>query len=168
MSRFEFVSCRLAIQVCVGHFPDGRERHRTFSLKDIKSDADAAALITVVRAIGSLLAHPVTHARLIVKSRRVLFDVKSDMPVRDAALGGTFAAPETRGGTPEMPGRETKSRVAGARMKSVFAKSSEPTKTAADVLLFFKIFKNFSRSFEGPVKNIGKFLNMPVQSTHKS
>jgi hypothetical protein len=42
MSQFEFVSCRLAIQICTGHFPDGRERHRTFSVKDIKPDADNA------------------------------------------------------------------------------------------------------------------------------
>jgi hypothetical protein len=76
MSQFEFVSCRLSIQICIGHFPDGRERHRTFSVKNIKPDADEAALLTAVRAIGSLLAYPVTRARLIVKKRRVLFDVK--------------------------------------------------------------------------------------------
>ncbi|MDR1579914.1 MAG: hypothetical protein LBS35_06115 [Synergistaceae bacterium] len=112
MSKFEFVSCRLAIQVCIGHFPDGRERHRTFSVKNIRPDADDDALIAVVRAIGSLLAYPVTHARLIVKSRRVLFDAK---PGTDRGEGG------------------------GAQTQSVFAKSAayfvstRPSKTKQKV-----------------------------------
>jgi hypothetical protein len=42
----------------MGHFPDGRERHRVFSVKDIRPDADDA----VVHAIGSLLAYHVTKA----------------------------------------------------------------------------------------------------------
>jgi hypothetical protein len=134
----------LAIQICTGHFPDGRERHRTFSLKDIRPDADPAALIAVVRAIGSLLAYPVTHARLIVKSRRALFDAtKPDMSAGDDLDAAPSPVPETRGGAPETPGRETKLRAAEARMKSVFAKPAEPiklTKTAADVCLFLKSF----------------------------
>ncbi|MDR0764320.1 MAG: hypothetical protein LBE65_01850 [Synergistaceae bacterium] len=145
MSRFEFVSCRLAIQVCIGYFPDGRERHRTFSLKNIRPDADPAALITVVRAIGSLLAYPVTHARLIVKKRRVLFDAtKPDMTAWNAAPDVPNTAPETRGGTPKMSERETKPRGSA---NSVFAKSAELTKTFADVPLFFKNFKKFRAFF---------------------
>ncbi|MDR1581319.1 MAG: hypothetical protein LBS35_13265 [Synergistaceae bacterium] len=109
MSRFEFVSCRLAIQICIGHFPDGRERHRTFSVKNIKPDADDDALISVVRAIGSLLAHPITHARLIIKSRRVLFgDTKPGKDRQEDAA----RVPETLGGTPE---RATSPRAANSR-----------------------------------------------------
>ncbi|MDR1510185.1 MAG: hypothetical protein LBS53_11160, partial [Synergistaceae bacterium] len=61
--------CKLpaGVQICTGHFPDGRERHRTFSIKHIQPDAEDAALITVVRAVGALLAYPVTRARFIVK-----------------------------------------------------------------------------------------------------
>jgi hypothetical protein len=144
----------LAIQVCVGHFPDGRERHRTFSLKNIKPDADAAALIAVIRAVGSLLAHPVTHARLIVKERRVLFDAtKPDAPAGDTEICASNPASETPGKTPETPPRETKPLAAGARTKSVFAEPAEPiklTKTAADACLFFKIFKKFLAVFRRP------------------
>jgi hypothetical protein len=127
MTKFEFVSCRLAIQVCVGHFPDGRERHRTFSVKNIKPDADKAALLAVVRAIGSLLAYPVTKARLIVKERRVLFDVKSGMNRGEA--------------------RERETKPCEAQMKSVFAESAEPAKIASGVCLFFKnVSFGFSRA----------------------
>jgi hypothetical protein len=139
MSQFEFVSCRLAIQICIGHFPDGRERHRTFSVKNIKPDAAAAALITVVRAVGSLIAYPITGARLIVKKRRVLFGAERDMDPKESVASET-CVPETRG---EAPERVTKPLVAGrreARMESVFAKQAEPTEIAADACLFLKTF----------------------------
>jgi hypothetical protein len=128
MSQFEFVSCRLAIQICVGHFPDGRERHRTFSIKDIRPDAEDTALLTVVRAVGALLAYPVTKARLIVKKRRALFGDKPGAACKETAT-------ETRGGVPE---RVIKPRAAAAeQMKSVIAKSA---KMAAGVYLCFKTF----------------------------
>ena len=41
MSYYEKISCRIAIQVCIGHFPDGRERHRTFSMRGVNPDAPA-------------------------------------------------------------------------------------------------------------------------------
>ncbi|MDR1578754.1 MAG: hypothetical protein LBS35_00220 [Synergistaceae bacterium] len=122
MSQFELVSCRLAIQVCIGHFPDGRERHRTFSVKNIRPDADDDALVTVVRAIGSLLAYPITHARLIVKKRRVLFDTNLNTDRKESV------APETRG---DMSCDGTKTHIARAQIKSVFAKLAEPTKIVA-------------------------------------
>jgi hypothetical protein len=106
MSQFEFVSCRLAIQIFIGRFPDGRERHRTFSLKNIRPDADDDALTALVRAVGSLLAYPVTRARLIVKKRRVLFGAESS-PAREED-----AAPET-------PRVGTAPSVAGARDDSL-------------------------------------------------
>jgi hypothetical protein len=121
----------LAIQICIGHFPDGRERHRTFSIKNIRRDADDDALIAVVRAIGSLLAYPVTKARLIVKERHVLFDTKHGMNRKDGA---------------DAPRLETMPRA--ARMERVFAKSAEPAKIAAGICSFFKTF------FADTVKNI--------------
>jgi hypothetical protein len=127
MSQFEFTSCRLAIQICIGHFPDGRERHRTFSIKNIRPDADDAALLAVVRAVGALLAYPVTKARLIVKKRRVLFDAKTGMGTKESA------APETRAGARE---RGMKPRVAGERIKSVIAKSAELAKITAHRCMF--------------------------------
>ena len=67
MARFELVRCRLAIQCRVGYFPDGRERHRTFSLRDVRPDASADALASVVRAVAPLLAYPITKVRIVKK-----------------------------------------------------------------------------------------------------
>jgi hypothetical protein len=131
MSQFEFVSCRLAIQICIGHFPDGRARHRTFSIKNIRPDAEDTALLTVVRAVGALLAYPVTRARRLVKKRRVLFDNKAGMDPKEDA------APETRADAPE---RGTAPCAAGEQTKSVVAKPAAFAKITADVCLFFKTF----------------------------
>jgi hypothetical protein len=122
----------------MGHFPDGRERHRTFSVKNIKPDADDTALIAVVRAVGSLLAYPVTHARLIVKSVRVLFDNRSDMDAEE----GTAA--ETPAEMPERAGRRE------TQMKSVFAQSAESTQTAAWICSFFKTFGKGGTGLSSP------------------
>jgi hypothetical protein len=65
MARLVFKKCRLAIQVCVGYFPDGRERRRTFSLAGIKEDAGAEALASVVRALAPLLACPIRLVRIV-------------------------------------------------------------------------------------------------------
>ena len=67
MAHLELVRCRLAIQCCIGYFPDGRERHRTFSLRDVRPDASADALASVVRAIAPLLAHPITKVSIVKK-----------------------------------------------------------------------------------------------------
>ncbi len=67
MHRFVFESCRLAIQLCVGYFPDGRARHRTFSLKGINPNATADDLAAVVRALAPLLAYPIESVRLVRK-----------------------------------------------------------------------------------------------------
>ncbi|MDR1578835.1 MAG: hypothetical protein LBS35_00640, partial [Synergistaceae bacterium] len=127
----------LAIQICTGHFPDGRERHRTFSLKNIREDADDDALIAVVRAVGSLLAYPITGARLIVKKRRVLFGAKRDM------YRGEDARAEMRGDVPER---------AGTHMKSVFAKSAL-TKIIGGVCL---ASKTFFEAFRGLAMGLSK------------
>ena len=72
MAYLKLVRCRLAIQCCIGYFPDGRERHRTFSLQDIRPDASADALAAVVRAIAPLLAHPITKVSIVKKYVLVL------------------------------------------------------------------------------------------------
>jgi hypothetical protein len=73
------VTCRLAIQMCVGYFPDGRERHRTFSIKNIDPNAEISRLSALVRcAIAPLLAYPITKVRLVTKKIRVLFDAGVD------------------------------------------------------------------------------------------
>jgi hypothetical protein len=79
VTDFDSIACRLAIQVCVGHFPDGRERHRTFSIKHIDPDVDIALITSFVRVvIAPLLAYPITGARLVTKKIRVLFDYRRD------------------------------------------------------------------------------------------
>ncbi|MDR1885954.1 MAG: hypothetical protein LBQ56_06725, partial [Synergistaceae bacterium] len=71
MARFELISCRLAIQVCVGTLPNGRSSHRTFSVKNIDHDASAEAIAGFVRAISPILAHPITRVRLVRRYRVV-------------------------------------------------------------------------------------------------
>ena len=68
----ELVRCRLAIRYCIGYFSDGRERHRTFSLPDVRPDTSADALARVVRAVAPLLTHPITKVSIIKKYVMVL------------------------------------------------------------------------------------------------
>ena len=75
MAYFELVRCRLAIQCCIGYFPDERERHRTFSLRDIRPDASADALASVVRTVAPMLAYPITKVRIVKKYVLVPDDV---------------------------------------------------------------------------------------------
>jgi hypothetical protein len=72
VNDFDKITCRLAIQVRIGYFPDGRERHRTFSIKNIAPNAEVSALCALVRAIAPLLAHPITKVRLVTKKFRAL------------------------------------------------------------------------------------------------
>ena len=39
MSYYEIISCRVAIQVCVGYLPNGRKKHWTFSMRGIDPNA---------------------------------------------------------------------------------------------------------------------------------
>jgi hypothetical protein len=80
MAHLELVRCRLAIQYCIGRFPDGRERHRTFSLQDIRPDAPADALARVVRALAALLAHPITKVSIVKKYVMVLDAIALPVP----------------------------------------------------------------------------------------
>ena len=67
MPHFELIDCRIKIQVCVGHFPDGRMRTRTFGIKGVRPDVNADDVAATARAIGALLAHPIVAVRLVRK-----------------------------------------------------------------------------------------------------
>ena len=80
MSYYEKISCRIAIQVCVGCFPDGRERHRTFSIKGINPRASLEAIADIIRALAQVLACPITKVRKVVK-REIIFYEEAAMPI---------------------------------------------------------------------------------------
>ena len=67
MAYLEFIDCRIKIQVCVGHFSDGRMRTRTFGIKNVRPDISADDVAAVVSAIARLLTFPVVCARLVRK-----------------------------------------------------------------------------------------------------
>ena len=85
MSYYEKWSCRIAIQVCIGHFPDGRERHRTFSMRGINPDASPEAIAAVVRALAPVLAYPITKVRKVTK-REIFFFEEAVLPVPVTAM----------------------------------------------------------------------------------
>ena len=74
MSYYEKISCRIAIQVCIGHFPDGRERHRTFSMKGVDPDAPLKSIAAVIRALAPLLAYPITKVRKVTKRVILIYE----------------------------------------------------------------------------------------------
>ena len=74
----EKITCRVAIQVCIGHFPDGRERHRTFSMKGINPDASPEAIAAVIRALAPVLAYPITKVRKITKKVKLIYEEKQE------------------------------------------------------------------------------------------
>jgi hypothetical protein len=75
MGGLDSVSCRLAIQLCVGYSEKGKARHRTININGIDPNADVSLLAAFVRDVLSpLLAYPVTKARLVTREVRVLFD----------------------------------------------------------------------------------------------
>ncbi|MDR1133525.1 MAG: hypothetical protein LBL05_05140 [Synergistaceae bacterium] len=86
MAYLELVRCRLAIQCCIGYFPDGRKRHRTFSLPDVRPGASADALASVVRAVAPLLKFPITRVRVVKKY--VLTYVSGESPSERARMSG--------------------------------------------------------------------------------
>ena len=80
MPYYEKISCRVAIQVCIGHFPDGRERHRTFSIRGVNPDAPLEPIEAVVRALAPILAYPITKVRKVIK-RKIFFYEEAALPV---------------------------------------------------------------------------------------
>jgi hypothetical protein len=97
MAFLRMVSCRLAIQVCIGHFDDGRERRRTFSLSGVRPDADAEAMATVVRAVAKLLKGPITKVRRVTRFTLVMDDGDNESETTKAAETGTAAQPQSAG-----------------------------------------------------------------------
>ena len=85
MSYYEKISCRIAIQVCIGYFPDGRERHRTFSMKGINPDASFEGIAAVILALAPLLAYPITKVRKVTK-REIFFYEDAVMLVPQAGI----------------------------------------------------------------------------------
>ena len=79
MSYVETFTCRVAIQVCIGYFPDGRKRTRTFSMRGIRPDASVEAIAEIVRALAPLLIHPIIKVRKVVK-RTIVFDAAEFTP----------------------------------------------------------------------------------------
>ena len=75
----EKITCRIAIQVCVGYFPDGRERHRTFSLWRVRPDVTPETIRGIIRALAPLLEYPITKVTKVIK--RVIFSAEEE---RDA------------------------------------------------------------------------------------
>ena len=41
MPHLQLTDCRIKIQLCVGRFPDGRMRTRTFGIKNVRPDVGA-------------------------------------------------------------------------------------------------------------------------------
>ena len=87
MSYYEVISCRLAIQVCIGYSPSGRKRHRTFSMKGIRPDASDEAIGAILRALAPLLIYPITKVRKVTK--RTIFFNNSAAPAACPRLAGT-------------------------------------------------------------------------------
>ena len=73
---YEKITCRIAIQTCVGHFPDGRERHRTFSLRHVRPDVSPEAIRKIIRALAPVLKYPITKVTKVVKM--VLFSAEEE------------------------------------------------------------------------------------------
>jgi hypothetical protein len=68
MNGFGKITCRLAIQVCIGYSPSGTARHRTFSIKGIDPNAEFSKLAAFVRdCVAPVLACPITKVTLVKK-----------------------------------------------------------------------------------------------------
>ncbi|MCL2009108.1 MAG: hypothetical protein FWG71_01000 [Synergistaceae bacterium] len=96
MSYYEKVTCRIAIQVCIGHFPDGRERHRTFSMRGINPDASFESIDAVIIALAPLLAYPITKVRKVTK-REIFFYEEAALPAPVEEVEALTPAPTPAG-----------------------------------------------------------------------
>jgi len=79
----EKITCRIAVQICVGYFPDGRERRRTFSLWHVRPDVTPEAIRDIIRALAPLLEYPITKVTKVTK--RVIFSADEERNAPDAA-----------------------------------------------------------------------------------
>ena len=98
---YEVISCRVAIQVCIGYTQNGRARYRTFSMRGIRHDASNEAIAAIIRALAPVLAYPITKVRKVMKRTIVFVDDTApaapaaalSVPVELAAVA-TVAMPE--------------------------------------------------------------------------
>jgi len=88
----EKITCRIAIQICTGHFPDGRERHRTFSLRGVSPDVSPEAIRDIIRALAPLLEYPITKVTKVIK--RVIFSAEEERNVPEATPHMTTPMPQ--------------------------------------------------------------------------
>ncbi len=123
MAYFEFIDCRIKIQVCVGHFSDGRMRTRTFGIKNVRPDISADDVAAVVSAIARLLTFPVVCARL-VRKYFVRFNTMgvSNLSGAQCAPLRTYLIPIL----PALPSRATRDRIRGLGDCPLFAGGSVP------------------------------------------
>ena len=94
---YEKISCRIAVQICVGRLPSGRKSHRTFSLKHVRPDVSWEAIMGIIRALAPILAYPITKVTKVTKI--VLFS-EEDTNVATPAQQ-VNAAPDTVEPVPE-------------------------------------------------------------------
>ena len=87
----EKITCRIAIQTCVGYFPDGRERHRTFSLWRVRPDISPEAIRDIIRALAPLLEYPITKVTKVIK--RVIFSAEEERNAPEATPHMTTPTP---------------------------------------------------------------------------
>lgn len=67
MGYFKLVGCWIKFQICIGYFPDGRMRTRTFGISGVRPDVSADDVAAVAKAIAPLLAHPIVNVRVVRK-----------------------------------------------------------------------------------------------------
>ena len=87
----EKITCRIAVQICAGRFPDGRERHRTFSLWGVRPDISPEAIRSIIRALAPLLEYPITKVEKVTK--RVIFSAEDERNAPNAAPRAAIPAP---------------------------------------------------------------------------
>jgi len=88
----EKITCRIAVQICVGYFLDGRERHRTFSLWRVRPDISPETIRYIIRALAPLLEYPITKVEKVTK--RVIFSAVEERNTPDAVLHAATPTPQ--------------------------------------------------------------------------
>ncbi|MDR1965951.1 MAG: DUF1659 domain-containing protein [Synergistaceae bacterium] len=99
MARLELVGCRIAIQMNVGHLPNGRARRRTIVLRNVRPDASADQLAAVVLALEKVIAHPIIRVRVVKK----YILVTDGEEARRAAPSASLKLPACGGGAHLKP-----------------------------------------------------------------
>ena len=64
---YEKISCRIAVRICVGCLPNGRERHKTFSLRHVRPEVSLETIRDIIRALAPLLEHPITKVTKVTR-----------------------------------------------------------------------------------------------------